>query len=74
MSGKYNSMKKEIIMVNKNQEEMRNTISKIKNTLAGITCRLDKAEDQISELEHKIERSTQEEQQNEKRLKNMRIV
>ena len=51
MSGKYNSMKKEIIMVNKNQEEMRNTISKIKNTLAGITCRLDKAEDQISELE-----------------------
>ena len=29
-SGNYNSMKKEIQIINKNQEEMKNTISKIK--------------------------------------------
>ena len=38
-------MKKEIEMINRNQEEMKNTISKIKNTIEGITSRLDEAED-----------------------------
>ena len=53
----YNSMKKEIETINKNQGEMKNTISEIKNILEGITSRLDEAENWISELEHKVERN-----------------
>ena len=37
-------MKKEIETINKNQEEMNKKISEIKNTLEGITSRLDEAE------------------------------
>ena len=61
-------MKKEIEIINKTQEEMKNTISEIKNTLEGITSRLDEAEDWIS-LEDKVERNTQVEQLQEKRYK-----
>ena len=35
---------------------MNNKISEIKNTLEGITSRLDEAEDQISELQDKVEK------------------
>ena len=45
LSGKNNSMKKEIEAINKNQEEMKNTIFETKNTLERITSRLDEAED-----------------------------
>ena len=38
-------MKKEIETINENQEKMKNTVSDIKNTLEGITSRLDEAED-----------------------------
>ena len=41
--------------MNKNQEEMKSTISEIKNTLEGIPSRLDIGEDQTSELENKGE-------------------
>ena len=37
----YNRMKKEIETINKNQEEMKITISEIKNIPEGITSRLD---------------------------------
>ena len=37
-------MKKEIETINKNQGEMKKTISEIKNILEGITSRLDEAE------------------------------
>ena len=37
---------------------MNNKILEIKNTLEGITSKLDEAEDQISELEDKVERNT----------------
>ena len=50
MSANYNSMKKKIETINKNQKEMKNTISEIKNTLQGIMIRLDEAKDQISDL------------------------
>ena len=45
LSGKYNSMKKEIETINKNQVEMMDTISEIKNTLEGITSRLVKGKE-----------------------------
>ena len=54
--------------MNKNQEEMKNTVSEMKNTLEGITIRPDEAEDWISELEDKVERNTQAEKQNRIRL------
>ena len=45
--------------MNKSQEEMKNTISEIKNTLEGIKIRPDEAEDLISKLEDKVEENTQ---------------
>ena len=41
-------MKKEIETIHKGQEEMKNTISALKNTVEGFKSRLDEAEDQIS--------------------------
>ena len=55
-NGNYNSMKKEIETINKNQEGIKNTIYEIKNTLEGITSKLNEAEDRISELEDKVEK------------------
>ena len=62
-------MKKEIETINKGQEEMKNTISELKTTVQGIKSRLDEAEDWISELQGKVEISTQNEQEKEKRLR-----
>ena len=59
-------MKKEIETINKNQEEMKNTISEMKIILEGITSSLDEAEDQITELEDKVKRNTQVEQLHKK--------
>ena len=44
-------MKKDIETLNKNKFEMKNAISEINNTREEIKSRLDKAEDQITELE-----------------------
>ena len=44
-------MTKEIETINKEQEEIKNTICTLKNTAEGIKSRLDEAEDWISELE-----------------------
>ena len=41
----------------------------MKNTVVGIKSRLHEAEDQISELENKVQRNTQKEQEKEKRLR-----
>ena len=48
-------MKKEIEPVNKGQEEMKNTISELKNTVQGIKIRLYETEDWIRKLEEKVE-------------------
>ena len=45
LSENYNNMKKETETININQGEMNNKIAKIKNTLEGITSRLDEGED-----------------------------
>ena len=57
----YSSMKKDIEAMNKNQLEIKSTISEIKNTLEGIKNKLDE-EEQISNLEYKVEKNTQSEQ------------
>ena len=41
----YINMKKDIETINKGQEEMKITISELKNTVEGIKSRLDEAED-----------------------------
>ena len=41
----------------------------MKNTVEGVKRRLDEAENQISKLEDKVEKNTQNEQEKEKRLK-----
>ena len=41
----YINMKKEIETINKGQEEMKNTIPQLKNTVEGKKSRLDEAED-----------------------------
>ena len=46
----------------------------MKNNLQGINSRVDEAENQISDLEYKEAKNTQSEQQEEKRIKKMRIV
>ena len=52
---------------------MKNTITKMKNTLE-ISSILDEAEDQISNLGEKVAENTQSEQQQEKRIQKKRIV
>ena len=59
----YISMKKDIEAINKSQEEMKNTISEWKNTVEGIKSRLDEAE--TSELEDKVGKNSQKEQEKE---------
>ena len=48
-------MKMEIETINKGQQEMKNTISELKNSVEGMKRRLDEAEDWISKLEDKVE-------------------
>ena len=48
---------------------MKNTISELKNTVEGIKSRPNEAQDQISELEGKVEKNIQNEQEKEKRLR-----
>ena len=67
-------MKKEIETINKNQEEMKNTIFEVTSTLEGITTRLDEAEGQICELEDKVEKNTQLDQLHKNRFKNMKTA
>ena len=50
-----------------NQSDMKNTISKMKNTLEGINSRLNEPEDCISDLKDKIRVSTKGEHQKEKK-------
>ena len=72
LTANYINMRKEIETINKGQEEMKNTIFELKNTLEEIKSRLDEAEDQSSELEGKVEKNTQNEQEKEKRLRRMK--
>ena len=54
----------------KNQSELKDTLKKKKkkNTLDGINNRLDKAENQISNLEDEVLENTQSEEEKEKKI------
>ena len=51
-------MKNNIETMNKNQKEMKNTISEMKYTLKGIKSSQDETEDWISKLQDKVEKNT----------------
>ena len=55
--------------IKKTQEEMKVTLTEIKEDLQGTSSRGDEAGIQINDLEHKEEISIQPEQQKEKRIK-----
>ena len=57
------NMKKDIETIKQDQSEIKNAISEIHNMLEGINSKLDKTEDHISDLEDKVEKDTQAEQQ-----------
>ena len=64
-----NSMKKDIETIKKDQSEIKVAISEINNTLLGvINSNLEDSEDRMSVLENKVDKTTQEEQQKEKRI------
>ena len=65
-------MKKDIETINKSQGEMKNTISEMKNIVKGIKIKLDEAEDWTSELDYKVEKNSQTEQEKEKIQKEWR--
>ena len=50
------------------QSEMKDTLIKIKNNSHGSNSRVDEAENQINDLEHKEEKNNQSEQQERKRV------
>ena len=52
----------------KNQSETKDTVIEIKSNLQGNCSRVDAAENQINDLEHKEEKSIQSELQEEKRI------
>ena len=60
---------KELEIIKKNQSELKNTITEMKNILEGINCRITETEKWISESEDKMVGITVEEQNEEKRTK-----
>ena len=54
--------------IKKIQSDMKNTLLEIKNNLQGNNSRVDEAENQITDLEHKKAKNNQLKQQEEKRI------
>ena len=73
LTANYTNMKKHIETINWAKKKQRMQY-KMKKTVDGIKSRLHEAKDQISELEDKVEKNSQTEQQNEKDLKRMKRV
>ena len=60
-------MKKDLESIIKDQPEIKNAVSEINNTLEGVNSGLDESENWINDLEDKVEKNTQAEQQKEKK-------
>ena len=58
----------------KTQSEMKDTLIEIKNDLQGNNSRMDEAENQINDLEHKKAKNNHAEQEEKKNPKKIRIV
>ena len=62
--------RKDLDSIKKIQSEVKDTVIEINNNLHGHNHRVNEAENQINDLEHKEGKSIQSEQQEEKRIKN----
>ena len=60
--------------IKKIQSEMKDTLTEIKNNLQGNKSRMDEAENQISDLEHKGAKNHTEQKEEKKIQKKVRIV
>ena len=68
-------LSEDLSSIKKTQWETKDMLIDIKNNLQGNNSRVDEAENQINDLEHKEAKNNQSEQQEEKRIqKEMRIV
>ena len=61
-------LSKDLNIIKQIQSETKDTLIKIKNNLKGNNSRVDEAEDQIHDLEHKEAKTNQSEQEEEKRI------
>ena len=66
-------LSEDLSSIKKIQSETKDTLIEIKNNLQGNNSRVDEAENQTNDLEHK-EAKIHTEQQEEKRIQKMRIV
>ena len=69
----FKELSEELSSIEMIQSETKDTLIKIKNNLQGSKCRMDEAENQINDLEHKEERNKSEQEkkvpsQNEDRV------
>ena len=61
-------LSEDLSRINKTQSETKGTLIELKNNLQGNNNRVDEAENQINDLEHKEAKNNQPEQQEEKRI------
>ena len=54
-----NELSEDLNSINKTQWEMKDTLIEIMDNLQGINCRVDEAEKQINDLEHKEAKNNQ---------------
>ena len=71
--GIFKELSEDLNSIKKIQSEMKDTLIEIKNNLQGNNSRMDEAEHQINDLEHKEAKNNQLEQQEKESIK-MRIV
>ena len=64
----FKELSEDLSSIKKIQSETKDTLIKIKNNLQGNNSRVDEAENQINDLEHKEAKNNQSEQQEEKRI------
>ena len=60
--------------IKKIQSEMKDTLTEIKNNLQGNNCRVDEAEIQMNDMEHKEAKNNQQNNKKKKESKKMRKV
>ena len=67
-------LSEDLNMIKKIQSEMKDTLIEIKNNLQGNNSKVDEAENQINDLQHKEAKNSQSEQEEEKRIQKTRVV
>ena len=63
-------LREDLSSINKNQLETKDTLIEIKNNLQGNNSRVDEANNQINDLEHKKAKNNQSEQEEKRIQKN----